>query len=77
MSSQIGSCFNHTKEAWLPVLHTPRDSRHYTALFSNSPLVHRLKKTHDEVILYCDDAQHGEHQCTIVTGRLHPLSANG
>ena len=28
--------FNPTGAAWLPVLHTERDSRHYTALFSNT-----------------------------------------
>ncbi len=60
--------FNPKKEAWLPILHTQRGPRHYTALFSNSPMAHRLKKTRDWVILYYDD-DHTEHQCTVVTGR--------
>jgi putative hydrolase len=67
--------FNPNKEAWVPILHTQRGPRHYTALFSNSPLAHQLKKTHDWVILYYDDDHHGEHQCTVVTGR-HPPFVN-
>lgn len=65
--------FNPKKEAWLPILHTQRGARHYTALFSNSPLAHELKKTHDWVILYYDD-DHGERQCTVVTGRNAPFT---
>ena len=34
--------FNPRGEAWLPVLHTSRGERHYTALFSNTALAHRL-----------------------------------
>jgi len=80
-SSQAGTLrtiaprrFNPTKEAWLPVLHTQRGARHYTAMFSNTALAHQLKKTRDWVILYYDDA-HGERQCTVVTGR-HPSFMN-
>ena len=65
--------FNPGKEAWLPILHTQRGARHYTALFSNSALAHQLKKTHDWVILYYDDGQ-GESQCTVVTGRSAPFA---
>ena len=65
--------FNPKKEAWLPILHTQRGPRHYTALFSNSPLAHQLKKTRDWVILYYDD-DHTEHQCTVVTGRDVPFT---
>ena len=65
--------FNPEKEAWLPILHTQRGLRHYTATFSNSPLAHQLKKTRDWVILYYDD-DHGERQCTVVTGRNAPFS---
>ncbi len=67
--------FNPKKEAWLPILHTQRGNRHYTAMFSNSPLAHQLKKTRDWVILYYDDDHRGEHQCTIVSGR-HPPFVN-
>ena len=65
--------FNPKKEAWLPILHTQRGARHYSALFSNSPLAHQLKKTRDWVILYYDD-DHGERQCTVITGRNPPFS---
>jgi DNA polymerase (family X) len=64
--------FNPKQEAWLPILHTQRDSRHYTALYSNTALAHQLKKTRDWVILYYDD-DHGERQCTVVTGRSAPF----
>ena len=36
---------NPEAEAWLPVLHTERGSRHYTVLFSNTPRAHRLGRT--------------------------------
>jgi DNA polymerase (family 10) len=65
--------FNPKKEAWLPILHAQRGVRHYTAMFSNSPLAHRLKKTRDWVILYYDD-DHGERQCTVMTGRTAPFT---
>jgi len=64
--------FNPKQEAWLPILHTQRDSRHYTGMFSNTALAHRLKKTRDWVILYCDDG-HGERQGTVVTGHQSPF----
>jgi putative hydrolase len=65
--------FNPKKEAWLPILHTQRGARHYTALFSNSALAHQLKRTRDWVILYYDD-DHGERQCTVITGHQAPFS---
>jgi DNA polymerase (family 10) len=37
--------FNPTGEAWLPVLHTRRGKRRYTALFSNTARAHRVGKT--------------------------------
>ena len=58
--------FNPTKDAWLPVLHTRRGKRHYTALFSNTARAHALGKTHDWVVLFQDGADH-EHQQTVVT----------
>jgi hypothetical protein len=58
--------FNPTGEAWLPILHTLRGRRHYTALFSNTPQAHHLGKTSDWVVLYYDEAD-GERQCTVVT----------
>jgi len=64
--------FNPTGEAWLPVLHTQRESRHYTVLFSNTARAHQLGKTRDWVILYFDDGR-GEHQCTVITAQQDPL----
>jgi hypothetical protein len=51
--------FNPTREAWLPVLHTERQGRHYTALFSNTARAHELDTTHDWVVIYRDDAEDG------------------
>lgn len=58
--------FNPTGEAWLPVLHTRRGARRYTALFSNTARAHRAGKTRDWVVLYCDDGG-AEHQFTVIT----------
>ncbi len=58
--------FNPTGEAWLPVLHTQRGERHYTALFSNTARAHQKGKTHDWVVLFYDDGNR-ESQCTIIT----------
>lgn len=63
---------NPANEAWLPVLHTTRGGRHYTALFSNTPRAHALGTTHDWVILYADDGR-GEHQWTVITAHQGPL----
>lgn len=67
--------FNPTGEAWLPVLHTVRGARHYTALFSNTARAHELGRTRDWVVLY-HDGRDGERQCTVITsefGRLKGL----
>ncbi len=64
--------FNPAALAWLPVLHTTRGRRHYTALFSNTALAHTLQRTHDWVVLYFDDA-HGEHLHTVVTASTGAL----
>jgi DNA polymerase (family 10) len=60
--------FNPEKKAWLPILHTHRGDRHYTAMFSNTARAHRLGTTRDWVIL-CQDGESGTHQCTVVTCR--------
>ncbi len=49
--------FNPTGDAWLPVLHTEREGRHYTALYSNTARAHELGATHDWVVIYRDDDQ--------------------
>ena len=63
---------NPNHDRWLPVLHTTRGPRHYTALFSNTPRAHALGATRDWVILYYDDGS-GERQCTVVTAHHGPL----
>ncbi|HVY91104.1 MAG TPA: helix-hairpin-helix domain-containing protein [Bryobacteraceae bacterium] len=64
--------FNPKGEAWLPVLHTQRGERHYTALYSNTARAHELKKTRDWVVIYWDGTA-GEHQSTVVTAHHGPL----
>jgi hypothetical protein len=65
--------FNRGHRAWLPVLHTRRGSRHYTALFSNTALAHRLGRIRDWVVLYSDGARE-EHQATVVTAHSGVLT---
>ncbi len=64
--------FNPTGEAWLPVLHTQRGNRQYTALYSNTARAHEMGMTHDWVVIYRDDHD-GQGQWTVVTSRFGPL----
>lgn len=64
--------FNPTGEAWLPILHTVRGKRHYTALFSNTARAHHLHKNRDWVVLYFDGNDR-EHQCTVITSEFGRL----
>ena len=59
--------FNPTGETWLPVLHTRRGSRRYTALYSNTARAHRAGKTRDWVVVYAEDGGGDETQHTILT----------
>ena len=63
---------NPEGEAWLPVLHTQRGGRHYTALFSNTPRAHRFGTTRDWVVLYLDHGRE-DGRFTVVTARHGPL----
>jgi putative hydrolase len=65
--------FNPRGERWLPILHTERGGRHYTALFSNTARAHRLGTTRDWVILYAED-ERGESRYTVITARRGPLA---
>lgn len=65
--------FNPKHETWLPVLHTRRGGRHYTALFSNTARAHRLEATRDWVVLYLDGGRE-ERQWTVITARRGPLA---
>jgi hypothetical protein len=64
--------FNPKHEQWLPILHATRGQRHYTALFSNTPRAHQLKKTRDWVVIYYDGGN-GERQCTVITAERGPF----
>jgi hypothetical protein len=64
--------FNPTSESWLPVLHTRRGTRRYTALFSNTARAHRAGKTRDWVVLYSDNGA-GESRHTVITATFGPL----
>jgi hypothetical protein len=64
--------FNPAHERWLPVLHCMRGDRHYTALFSNTALAHRIGRTHDWAVIYYD-GRDAEHRATVVTATKGPL----
>ena len=64
--------FNPTRATWLPILHSARGDRHYTALYSNTARAHALGTTHDWVVIYRDDAG-GHGQWTVITAKLGPL----
>lgn len=66
--------FNPTGEAWLPILHTRRGDRHYTALYSNTVRAHELGTTRDWVVIYRDDRD-GAGQWTVITAHYGPLKA--
>ena len=65
--------FNPGAQRWLPVLHCTRGARHYTALYSNTALAHRVGKTHDWVVLF-HDGRDAEHRATVVTATKGPLA---
>lgn len=65
--------FNPGNVAWLPILHTERGGRHFSALFSNTARAHDLNTIKDWVVIFHDDA--GAHgRWTVITsqfGKLH------
>ncbi|MBC8351209.1 MAG: DNA polymerase III [Planctomycetes bacterium] len=64
--------FNPTHAAWLPILHTERESRHYTAMFSNTARAHEMGASHDWVVIFRDDdGNHG--QWTVITSNFGKL----
>lgn len=64
--------FNPENEAWLPIMHTEKESWSFTALYSNTARAHRLGMTHDWVVIYYErDGQ--EDQVTVVTETRGPL----
>jgi hypothetical protein len=64
--------FNPSGEKWLPIYHIEKSGWSFTALFSNSPLAHKLHRIIDWVIIYYErDGE--EDQCTVVTEWQGPL----
>lgn len=59
--------FDPEGQSWLPVLHARRGRWHFTALYSNTALAHRLGRTRDWVVIYFYDGDHVERQHTILT----------
>ena len=65
--------FNPAGEAWLPILHTHRGERNYTALFSNTARAHEFGTTRDWVVLYYDGGL-DERQATVITSHRGSLA---
>jgi Holliday junction resolvasome RuvABC DNA-binding subunit len=66
--------FNPENERWLPILHTRRGNRHYTAVFSNTARAHDLGRTRDWVVLFYHEDDTPEGQATVVTEYRGPLA---
>ncbi|MEP2076607.1 MAG: helix-hairpin-helix domain-containing protein, partial [Rhodopirellula bahusiensis] len=61
-----------SKAAWVPVLHTEKEGRHYTAMYSHTDRAQQQGATHDWVILFRDDADsHG--RWTVITAMYGEL----
>ena len=59
--------FNPGGIAWLPIMHASHDDWHFTALFSNTALAHKLGKTKDWVMIFHQRDGFREGQSTVVT----------
>ena len=59
--------FNPKRQAWLPILHVDRDGWSFTAMYSNTELAHRLRRTSDWVVIYFHEDHGPEGQATVVT----------
>jgi hypothetical protein len=64
--------YNPEGRAWLPILHTERDGRQYTALYSNTSRAHELGALRDWVVIYREDKKLGG-TWTVITARMGPL----
>jgi len=63
--------FNPNRVSWLPVLHTERSGRHYTAMFSNTSRAHELGRTNDWVVISVDES---DDHWTVVTEWSGPMT---
>jgi hypothetical protein len=52
---------------WLPIMHARHDDWHFTALFSNTALAHKLDKTNDWVAIYHENKNYVETRSTVVS----------
>ena len=66
--------FNPGRDAWLPVMHTRRGPWHFTALYSNTALAHKLGRVRDWVVLYFYDGDEVERSRTVVTETRGPAA---
>jgi putative hydrolase len=59
----------------LPILHTDRGHRHYTALYSNTEHAHAMGTTHDWVVIYLEDHNNRGQQgrWTVITSQFGNL----
>ena len=57
----------------IPVLHTMRGDRQYTAMYSHTAIATQLGRDSDWVVIYYHDPD-GEHQYTAVTAQRGPLA---
>jgi hypothetical protein len=67
--------YNPEGKAWLPILHTERDGRQYTALYSNTSRAHELGALRDWVVIFRDDKKIAG-TWTVITSRLGPLKGH-
>jgi hypothetical protein len=71
--------FNPTQAHWLPVLHTEREGRHFTAMFSNTARAHQLGHIDDWVVISADGTD--DSSWTVVNdlnaGRAAPRIVRG
>ena len=65
---------NPKRTAWLPVLHVALGPWQMTAMFANTGLAHRLKRTRDWVVIYFHDDNGTELRRTVVTETRGPLA---
>ena len=59
--------FNPEGESWLPIMHATREEWHFTVMFSNTALAHKLGRNFDWVVIYYYEHDHREGQYTVVT----------
>ncbi len=67
--------FNPTGAAWLPIMHTRRQDRQYTAMYSNTGHAHAMGMTHDWVVIYLEDHRRRGQQgrWTVITSQFGRL----